>query len=55
MSDQVKNPEDRFSQNKAHLALIRQAVSEKKMFGNNGHIYVNNPGAGQPPGIKYFH
>ena len=29
-----------------HLALISQAVSDKKMFKNNGHVHVNSPGAG---------
>ena len=29
-----------------NLALISHAVSEKKMFENNGHIHVYSPGAG---------
>ena len=29
-----------------NLALIGQAVYEKKMFENNGHIHVYSPGAG---------
>ena len=29
-----------------NLAKIGQAVSEKKMFENNGHIHVFSPGAG---------
>ena len=29
-----------------NLALIGQAVSEKKMFENNGHVHVYSPGEG---------
>ena len=28
------------------LGLIGQAVSEKKMFENNGYVHVYSPGAG---------
>ena len=31
---------------KWNLALVGQAVSEKKMFENNSHIHVYSPGAG---------
>ena len=39
------------------LALIGQAVSEKKMFEYYGHTHVYSPGAGadNPLGPKYFH
>ena len=38
------------------FALIGQAVSEKKMFENNGYVHVYSPGAGEdsPPGVKSF-
>ena len=28
------------------LALIGRAVSERKLFENNGHVHVYSPGAG---------
>ena len=39
-----------------NLALIDHAVSEKKVFENNGHIHVNSPGTGADKhlGSKYF-
>ena len=38
------------------MALISQAVSEQKMFDNNGYIHVYSPGTGAetPPGVKFF-
>ena len=42
-----------------NLTLIGQAVSEKQLHENNGHIHVYSPGAGADnpptPGVKYFH
>ena len=40
-----------------NLALIGQAVSEKKMFENNGYVYVYSPRAGavNPLRSKFFH
>ena len=35
---------------------IDQAVSEKKMFENNGYIHVYSRDRGrQPPEVKFFH
>ena len=42
-----------------NLTLIGQAVSEKRVFENNGHIHVYSPGSGADnpptPGVKCFH
>ena len=40
-----------------NLALIDQAVSEKKMFEHNGYVYVYSPGTGEdnPLGSNSFH
>ena len=37
-----------------NLALIGQAVSDKKMFENNGHIHVFSPKAGADKTVGYF-
>ena len=39
------------------LILVGQAVSEKKIFENNGHMHVYSPGAGADNhlGLIYFH
>ena len=36
--------------------MIGQAVLEKNMFENAGHIHVYSPGAGadNPPGVNFF-
>ena len=40
-----------------NMALIGQAVSEKKMFENNGYVHVYSPraGADNPLGSILFH
>ena len=42
--------------NDKKMALIGQAVSEKKMFDDNGYVHVYSPGTGadNPPGVKFF-
>ena len=37
------------------LALIGKVVSEKKMFGTNGHVHVYSPGAeADDPLVSFF-
>ena len=36
------------------FGLIGQAVSEEKMFENNGHMHVLSPGAGADNSLGYF-
>ena len=42
---------------KWNLALIGEAVSEKMMFKNNGHIHIYSPRAGvdNPLESKFYH